>query len=156
MMKNRLLFLASCLLCFSMCLGDEEVTSANGSDRLLEFYERFPSADTNGDGVLTVDEMHDFLKATISDGSTSQKGEKETGKESIKGAVSKIKSRVFLAKLLEKSPDADNNPKDGVLTKQEILDYVLSQRKIINAKGEKVPDPRVIAAQQKQAQGSKP
>ncbi len=137
-MKHKLLFIVPCLLGSVFCHADEEVTSANGGDRLKGFYERFDKSDLNGDKVLTVDEMHDYLDAKIKDGATSDKA-KPPG---AKGSFKNLTSRVYLAIFLQESPNTDLN-KDGILTKDELLTYVKMQRKVINAKGEKVPAPGI-------------
>jgi len=137
-MKYKLLSIIPCLLGITLCHADEEVTSANGGDRLKSFYERFEKSDLNGDKILTVDEMHDYLDAKIKDGTTSDKA-KAPG---TKGSFKNLTSRVYLAIFLEESPNTDLN-KDGILTKDELLTYVKMQRKVINAKGEKVPAPGI-------------
>jgi hypothetical protein len=144
-MKHKLLSIIPCLLGVSICLADEEVTSANGGDRLKSFYERFEKSDLNGDKILTVDEMHDYLNDKIKDGATSDKA-KPPG---AKGSFKNLSSRVYLAIFLQESPNTDLN-QDGILTKEELLTYVKMQRKVINSKGEKVPapgNPTVVSAQ---------
>lgn len=119
------------------CFGQEEVTSANGGERLKSFLERFEKSDLNGDGVLTVDEMHDFLDSKIKDGAQSTKTKRQTGE---KRSLKNLSSRVYLAIFLKESPKTDLN-QDGILTKAELLTYIKAQRKIINENGEKVPAP---------------
>ena len=100
-------------------------------------------SDLNGDGILTVDEMHEFLDTNIRDGSVSEKTKGQGG--GIRGRFKGLKSRVILGMFLEESPESDLN-RDGVLTKEELLSYVLSQRKVINENGEIVPAPRVASS----------
>ena len=101
-------------------LGAEEVTSENGP-RLKEFYAKFPKSDLDKNGILTLDEMHDYLDKKIEDGSRSD----DKGKNLI--------SRIYLKKLLKRSPDTDLN-KDGVLTKEELLTFV-KQNKAVSPEG---------------------
>ncbi len=140
-MRKLPAFLLFSLIAISSGLqASEEVTSANGGDRLKGFLERFDKSDLDGDGVLTVDEMHSFLDKKIKDGSVSDsKPTQSVNLKKLKG----LKSRSYLnAFYIETSAECDIN-KDGQVTKNELLLYVLSQRKIINAAGEQVPHPKV-------------
>ena len=136
-MIQKTLLVLSILLGMFTCYSQEEVTSANGGERLASFLERFEKSDLNGDGVLTVDEMHDFLDSKIKDGAKSVKTKRQEGE---KRSLKNLSSRVYLAIFLKESPNTDLN-KDGVLTKEELLTYIKAQRKIINENGEKVPAP---------------
>jgi len=98
----------------------EEYTSENG-DRLKRFYERFPKADLDKNGVMTLDEMHDYLDSKIKDGATSEKGANK--KQRRKGSFKNLSSRVYLTVFLQESPETDLN-KDGILTKVELLEFV--------------------------------
>lgn len=140
---HRLFILSLSLLGCGTVFGLEEVTSANGGERLKTFLERAEISDLNGDGVLTVDEMHEFLDTNIKDGSISEKT-KVRG-SGLRGRFKGLKSRVILGMFLEESPESDTNG-DGVLTKEELLSYVLSQRKVINEKGEIIPAPSVASS----------
>lgn len=112
-MKTKLLILIPCLLGFSITAKSEEITSENGP-QLKEFYTRFPKSDANKNGILTIDEMYDYLDKKIKNGASSEK----------KG---KFISWIYLKEILEKSPESDLN-KDGVLTKVELLEFVKRQK----------------------------
>lgn len=92
-----------------------EITSETGSN-MKEFFEKFPKSDLDQNGVLTLDEMYQYLDAKIDDGSSSD----------MRG---KIISRTYLKRILKKSPEADLN-QDGVLTKTELLEFVKLQKKL--------------------------
>lgn len=148
-MKHKLLLIIPCLLgCFGCQFAytqeaevqpagkpGEEVNSSNGGDRLLAFYERFKQSDLNSDGKLTVKEMHDFLNDMIKNGTQSDPTPSKTiNFKKLKG----LKSRSYLnAFYIETKGSADISG-DGILTKPELLKYVLSQRKIYNEEGKQV------------------
>lgn len=140
---KRFIILSLSLLSCGTVFALEEVTSANGGERLKVFLERAEMSDLNGDGVLTVDEMYEFLDTNIKDGSVSEKTRGKGG--GIRGRFKGLKSRVILGMFLEESPESDING-DGVLTKEELLSYVLSQRKVINEQGEIIPAPSVASS----------
>lgn len=142
MNHKSLTIFAAIFLCATFCFGLEEVTSANGGDRLKGFLEKFEKSDNNKDGVLTVDEMHDFLDKKIKNGSKSDPNPTKTvNLKKLKG----LKSRAYLnAFYIETEGGADTN-KDGTLTKAELLAYVLSQRKVITATGEQIPAAQAAA-----------
>ncbi|MDF1812280.1 MAG: hypothetical protein P1V20_08700 [Verrucomicrobiales bacterium] len=98
----------------------EEITSENG-DKLKEFYTRFPKSDANKNGILTLDEMYNYLDKKIKDGATSE----------LKGK--KFVSRIYLKEILEKTPASDLN-QDGILTKEELLQFVKSQKEAAERK----------------------
>lgn len=150
-MKHKLLLLSiiPCLLGFvfsssandSKIAAGTEVNSSNGGDRLKSFYERFEKSDLNKDGILTVDEMHSFLDKQIKKGTVSDpKPTKTVNLKKIRG----VKSRAYLNAFYIETKGGCDTDGNGVLTKMELLDYVMSQKKIYNAKGEKVPHPDVV------------
>lgn len=141
-MKHKLIISFTCLLGSIFCYGTdkkglpgEEVNSSNGGDRLLAFYERFEKSDLDSDGKLTVDEMHDFLNKVIKEGAQSDPTPTKTvSLKKLKG----LKSRAYLNALyIETNGKADTSG-DGILTKAELLKYVISQRKVFNKEGEQV------------------
>ena len=147
-MKHKLLIIIPCLLGFVLCstaqevkgAPGEEVNSSNGGDRLKSFHERFEKSDLNADGKLTVDEMHAYLNKQIKDGSKSDLNPSKTvNLKKLKG----LKSRAYLnAFFIETKGSADVSG-DGVLTKAELLKYVLSQRKVFDENGNQVPSDKI-------------
>lgn len=113
-MKFKPLLTILCAIGFTSAAYSQEATSQD-SDRMQEFLARFPKSDLNSNGVLTLDEMHDYLDKKIKDGATS----------TVKGK--KLISRIYLREILEKTPASDLN-KDGVLTKEELLRFVKMQK----------------------------
>lgn len=96
------------LLCFSAVISltlvnGEELSSANNK-KLKKVKNAFPKSDSNGDNILTLSELHDFVKLRMNDGATS-------------------KSNLQLKRLLKEEPDADKNG-DSILTKAELLAHL--------------------------------
>jgi len=84
-------------------LNAGELTSSNNK-KLKKVMNAFPKSDTNGDKVLTMSELHDFVKLRMKDSATSQ-------------------TNLQLKRLLKEEQDADKDG-DGVLTKAELLAHL--------------------------------
>jgi len=100
-MKKTLFITLALGLCFSALAQTSE-----DNPRLKKALARFPAADTNKDGVLTMQEAQAFMAARAGGGGQAQ----GQGQE----------QNAYLKKVLERFPEADTN-KDGVLSMQEAM-----------------------------------
>ena len=97
------------MILISACsnLFADELTSEN-HPKLKVVFEKVPKTDGNGDGILTLGELRDYVQTNFRDRATSR-------------------FNLYLGQFLKNEPEADKNH-DGVLTKSELLAHLQDPR----------------------------
>lgn len=88
--------------CAKISFGSDVVAPTSENNfKLKAVFERLPKTDANGDGILTLPELRQYVEVKFRDRATSR-------------------SNLYMSQFFKYEPTADAN-KDGVLTKHELL-----------------------------------